>query len=269
VDNRPIGFFDSGVGGLTIWRATRRLLPHERLIFVADRSRFPYGERSPEELCDLSRRMTRFLLSHDAKLIVVACNTASVHALAYLRASFPEMPFVGVVPVVKTLARRTRTGTIAVLSTPATAESSYLGALIEQFASGKQVINIGCEGLGEMIEAGAVSDARTRALLERYLRPVAASNADVVGLGCTHYPFLRRAMKRLLGPGVRVYDPARPVARRVQQLLAERDGFACQAAPGKAGPPDCLYTTGDPQEFAKVVRRLLRHGVPEVEFIEL
>ena len=123
MDNRPIGVFDSGVGGLSIWRAIRRLLPNESLDFLADSYHVPYGEKPAAELRDLTTRISRLLLSLDAKMIVAACNTATVHSIGHLRETFPDVPFVGVVPVVKTLSRRTRTGTIAVLSTPATARS--------------------------------------------------------------------------------------------------------------------------------------------------
>lgn len=266
MDDRPIGFFDSGVGGLTVWRATRKLLPQESLVFLADSGHVPYGEKSREELRDLTTRIVRFLLGLDAKLVVVACNTATVHAIGHLRATFPEIPFVGVVPVVKTLARRTRTGTIAVLSTPATAESPYLAALIEEFAPDMRVLSVGCDGLEDMVEAGEVGTRPDRigALLERHLAPVRGSGADVVGLGCTHYPFLRRRIKRILGPDVRVYDPSRPVARRVRQLLTERDAFA-----GNANPTYRFYTTGDPRQFATVASKLLRFPVRDVGYVQL
>ena len=264
VDSRPIGFFDSGVGGLTIWRAARKLLSGESLVFLADSGHVPYGEKSTEELRDLTTRIVRFLLGLDVKLVVVACNTATVHCIGHLRATFPEIPFVGVVPVVKTLARRTRTGTIAVLSTPATASSPYLAGLIEEFAPDKRVINVGCDGLEDLVEAGEVRTDRTVALLERHLAPVRSSQADVVGLGCTHYPFLRRRIKRILGPEVRVYDPSRPVARRVRQLLAERDAFA-----QNADPTYRFYTTGDPRVFARVAGKLLRFPVRDVGYVEL
>src|SRR3989454_5147476 len=156
MDNRPIGVFDSGVGGLSIWRAMRRMLPQESLIFFADSGHVPYGEKSTAELHDLTGRIAGFLIERDVKMIVVACNTATVHAIGYLRETLPAIPFVGVVPVVKTLARRTRTGTIAVLSTPATAQSPYLAGLIEEFAPDKLVINVGCDGLENMVEAGGV-----------------------------------------------------------------------------------------------------------------
>jgi len=264
VDNRPIGFFDSGVGGLTIWRATKKLLPNESLIFLADSGHVPYGEKSTADLRDLTARISRFLLSKDVKLIVVACNTATVHAISYLRETFPDVPFVGVVPVVKTLARQTRTGTIAVLSTPATAASPYLAGLVEQFASDKRVINIGCDGLEDLVEAGRVRTRAATALLERHLAPVRCSDADVVGLGCTHYPFLRYRIKRILGPRVRVYDPSRPVARRVRQLLAQGEAFADRRAPSHS-----FYTTGDPAVFKRVATTLLRTPVREAGYVDL
>lgn len=264
MDNRPIGMFDSGVGGLSIWRAVRKLLPQESTVFLADSGHVPYGKKTPEELRDLTTRIVRFLRQQDVKLVVVACNTATVHAISHLRATFPEVPFVGVVPVVKTLARFTRAGTIAVLATPATAESAYLAGLIEEFAADKRVINIGCDGLEDLVEVGELRSPRLEELLERYLTPVREGGADVVGLGCTHYPFLRARIKRFLGPNVRVYDPSRPVARRVRQLLAERDAFAENSAPSYR-----FYTTGDPQLFARVAQRLLRFPVKDVGYVDL
>jgi glutamate racemase len=264
VDNRPIGMFDSGVGGLTVWRAARKLLPHESLVFLADSGHVPYGEKSPDELRDLTSRITRFLLSKDVKLVVVACNTATVHAITHLRETFPDLPFVGVVPVVKTLARLTHTGTIAVLSTPATSRSPYLAGLFEQFAADMHVINVGCDGLEDLVEAGDVRTSKTTALLEEHLAPIIGSEADVVGLGCTHYPFLRQRIKRILGPGVRVYDPSRPVARRVRQLLAQRDALADNASPEYS-----FYTTGDPALFGRVSSKLLRMPVEDVGHVDL
>ncbi len=264
VDNRPIGMFDSGVGGLTVWRAARKLLPHESLIFLADSGHVPYGEKSPDELRDLTSRITRFLLSKDVKLIVVACNTATVHAITHLREAFPELPFVGVVPVVKTLARLTHTGTIAVLSTPTTSRSPYLAGLFEQFAADMHVINVGCDGLEDLVESGDIGTSKATALLERHLAPIVGSEADVVGLGCTHYPFLRQRIKRILGPGVRVYDPSRPVARRVRQLLAEREVLGDNAVPEYS-----FYTTGDPGLFGRVSSKLLRMPVKDVAYVDL
>jgi glutamate racemase len=264
MDNRPIGVFDSGVGGLSIWRAIRRLLPQESMAFFADSGHVPYGEKSTHELEDLSGRVTRFLIGKGAKLIVVACNTATVHTIAYLRDAFPGTPFVGVVPVVKTLSRRTRTGAIAVLSTPATAESPYLAALIREFAADKKVINVGCDGLENMVESGELRTRATNALLERHLASVKGSGADVVGLGCTHYPFLRARIKSMLGPGIRLYDPSRPVARRIRQVLTERDALAANPSPSYT-----FYTTGDTALFGRVATKLLRYPVRDVGYVHL
>lgn len=256
--------FDSGVGGLSVWRAIRKLLPQESLIFFADSGHVPYGEKSTAELNDLTTRITRVLVDEACKMVVVACNTATVHSIEHLRTEFPGVPFVGVVPVVKTLARQTRTGTIAVLSTPATAGSPYLQNLISEFAPDKHVVNVGCDGLEDMVESGNVRTRQTTALLEQHLAPVQESDADVVGLGCTHYPFLRSRIKNMLGPGVRVYDPSRPVARRVRQLLRERDGFA-----GGDEPRFRFFTTGDEVLFGTVASKLLRFPVDGVGHVDL
>ncbi|HTE83413.1 MAG TPA: glutamate racemase [Dehalococcoidia bacterium] len=264
MDGRPIGFLDSGVGGLSLLAATRRLLPHERYIALADGRYFPYGESDPDGICERVERLSAFLLDGDVKLIVAACNTASVHALAHLRASFPVIPFVGVVPVVKTLARRTRTGTIALLSTPATAESPYLAELLREFAPGKRVLNIPCPGLAEAVEAGEVGAERTSSLLAPILEHVSAAGADVLGLGCTHYFFLRPAIKRILGSGVQVFDASRPVARRVRQVLLQRDALgSCPSG------PDEFYTTGDAARFAVVAQTLLRRPIESVAAVDL
>jgi glutamate racemase len=252
------------VGGLSIWRAIRKLLPQESMDFLADSGHVPYGEKTTAQLEDLTSRITRFLLDRDAKMIVVACNTATVHAIGYLRETFPEVPFVGVVPVVKTLSRHTKTGTIAVLSTPATSKSPYLAGLIQEFAPDMNVVNVGCDGLENAIETGQVRTRTTTALLERHLAPVRASDADVVGLGCTHYPFLRSRIKSMLGPGVKLYDPSRPVARRVRQLLEQRDALAANPAPSFR-----FYTTGEAAVFNSVASKLLRTPVTTAEHVDL
>jgi glutamate racemase len=262
--NRPIGIFDSGVGGLTVWRAIRRLLPRESLIFLADDAHVPYGEKTTEELQRLTTDIVRFFLGQNVKMVVVACNTATVHAIGHLRQQFPDVPFVGVVPVVKTLARLTRSRRIAVLSTPATSRSAYLEQLIEEFAPDLEVTNVGCDGLEDLIESGTTRGREVTELLRRHLAPVMAAQPDVVGLGCTHYPFLRARIKKILGPEVRVYDPSRPVARRVRQLLTASSQLATQEEPAFS-----FYTTGDTDRFATVASKLLRLPVREAGHVDL
>ncbi len=252
-DDRPVGLLDSGVGGLTIWRAVRRLLPRESLIYVADQSYFPYGDRTDAELRHRSELISRRLVDLNAKLIVVACNTASVQALAHLRATFPDTPFVGVVPVIKTLARVTRTDVIALLCTPGTAKSDYIQMLAQEFGSGKELLVVECPGLATALEAGQLRSPETRRLLERLLQPVIAGGADAVGLGSTHYPLARRAIKRILGPGVKVFEPSRPVARRVRQLLTEMSALSCLEEPSYD-----FLTTGRPEQLQAILNRVLR-----------
>ena len=249
MDQRPIGVFDSGLGGLTIVQAIRRLLPAESIIFAADSARAPYGSRSPVEVTALASALTSFLVAEGAKLVVVACNTATVHALAHLRAAYPATPFVGVVPVVKTLARRTRTGAIAVLSTPATAESAYLRDLIASYAPCQRVVNIAGAGLVELIEAGAGRELIAERLRD-CLAPLSRADVDVLGLGCTHFPLIRPLVKQVVGPGVRVFDPARPVARQTARLLTAADALAA----GEQGA--CrIYTSGEPERFVQTASR--------------
>ncbi|HXT35389.1 MAG TPA: glutamate racemase [Chloroflexota bacterium] len=253
MDTRPIGFFDSGIGGLSILRATRRLLPAESMLYLADNAHFPYGALDAGALRELASRLTAYLLARDAKLIVVACNTATVHTLAYLRTAFPEVPFVGVVPVVKPLAELTRKRVIAVMATPATAESQYLARLIAEHAAGCSVVIIPCPGLADLVESGRATSAELNAVLESLLDSVRESGADVLGLGCTHYPLIRARIQRLMGPEARVIDSGDAVARRVCAVLDERDALSADSPASYS-----LYSTGDPSSLARAARRYLR-----------
>jgi len=264
MDTRPIGIFDSGVGGLTIRQAIARQLPSERLIYLADTAHFPYGGRDAADLEAISLAIVDALRALGCKLVVVACNTASVAALPALRCAYPGLPFVGVVPVVKLLAERTRSGVIPLLSTPSTAGSPYLADLAARFAPGLRFMSIGCPGLADAVEAGDTGSAATLAMLRRYLAPVLDAGADVLGLGCTHYPFLRSQIDALLGPAVAVYDSAEPVARRVAALLQERDALAPACVPAHR-----YLVTGDSGQFAAVAAILTAEPLASVEGIDL
>jgi glutamate racemase len=253
MDNRPIGFFDSGVGGLSILAEVNRILPGENLLYVADSAHFPYGALTAGRLRSLAAALSRFLLDLDAKMIVVSCNTATVHALAFLRQAFPGTPFVGVVPVIKTLAERSQTGVIGLLSTPSTAQSAYLADLVRQFASGMRVINVPCDGLADLVEAGNPDDPPLEPLLRQCLAPVIDGGADVVGLGCTHFPFLRDDIERILAGRATVYDSSIPVARRVREVLADSEALA-----NVTDPRHRLFTSGDQYRFDVAVRAHLR-----------
>ncbi|MDI7278124.1 MAG: glutamate racemase [Anaerolineae bacterium] len=245
----PIGLFDSGVGGLTVLREVRRLLPEWDALYVADSANCPYGARPPEEIRSLSEGITRYLLARGACCIVVACNTASAAALHYLRGRFPGVGLVGMVPAVKPAAALTRSGTIGVLATPATLAGQLMAEVVERHASGVRVLTQACPGLVQQVEAGDLEGPVTEALLRRYLEPLLEGKADVIVLGCTHYPFLIPAIRRLVGPDVPVLDPSEAVARQVRRVL--------EGLPATGSGRQAFASTGQPEALRAAVRHLL------------
>ncbi len=239
--HRPIGVFDSGFGGLSILREIRKRLPAEEILYFADTAHCPYGSRSREEIQRLALGIARHLIDRGAKLIVVACNTASVAAVSLLRATYPTTPFVRVVPAVKPAAEKTRTGRVAVLATPAMFQGEMFEDLIRDFAANVDVVRQVCPGLVELVEAGNTEGPEVEALLRDYLRPAQEAGADAVVLGCTHYPFLRPTVESIVGPGVQVIDTGAAVARQVGRVLDER-GLRRQSA-GRGG---CTFFTSSP-----------------------
>lgn len=219
----PIGVFDSGIGGLSVLREITRLLPHEDVLYFADSAHCPYGPRPLAEVQALSTAVTAFLVEQGAKLIVVACNTASAAALHHLRASF-HVPIVGMEPAVKPAAERTNARKIGVLATQVTFQSELFARLLERFAVGVDVYTQVCPGLVERIEAGQLHDPQTEDLLRRCLAPMLDTGVDTLVLGCTHYPFVRDSIERIAGPNVEIIDPAPAVARQTTRVL-EREGL--------------------------------------------
>ena len=216
--SREIGVFDSGVGGLTVLRELRALLPTAPLRYLADTAYAPYGGRRPEDIRARSLAITEHLIAQGAALIVVACNTATAHAIEALRARWPELPFVGTEPGIKPAVSATRNGRIGLLATPATAASSRLRALIERHAGDREVVVQGCAGVVDRIEAGDLASAELRALVERYCEPLRASGVDTALLGCTHYPLIEPLWQAALGPEVKLLRIETAVARRTVDL---------------------------------------------------
>lgn len=241
----PIGIFDSGVGGLSVLKAVMELLPGEDLLYLADQEHVPYGPRSLAEVRNLSAGITRYLLDQGAKLIVVACNTASAAALHYLRGEFPQVPFVGMEPAVKPAAEHTRSRVVGVLATPATFQGELYASVIERFASGVEVLQDTCPGLVMEIDAGHLDTPEVRTILERALKPMLAKGIDTVVLGCTHFPFAIPAIQDIVGPEVRVIDPSPAIARQVERLLV---GHGLRDAEKYAVQRRYL-TTGDPEKM--------------------
>lgn len=214
----PIGLFDSGVGGTTVLRALHTLHPQEPLLYLADQARCPYGPQDEATLRRYSLENTEWLLAQGAKLIVVACNTASAAALHWLREQHPEVPFVGMVPAVKPAAQRTRSGVVGVLATPATMQGRLLREVLARWTDGVTVVEQVAPGLVERIEAGELDTEETRKLLGHYLHPLLEAGADTVVLGCTHYPYLIPLL-RTLAPDLEIVDAAPAVAQQVGRVL--------------------------------------------------
>jgi glutamate racemase len=249
-DERPVGLFDSGVGGLTILREVRRQFPSEQCLYFADSRECPYGTKPVIEIQRRCETVVDFLLDRGAKTIMVACNAASVSALAHLRARY-SVPFVGIVPAVKPAAKLTRSGKIGVLTTPTTAGSEPLAQLIEQFAYGVSVKTQVCPGLVPLVEQGNVDGPEVRNLLDRYLSALLDAGVDVIVLGCTHYPFLGAQIAERCGPGVTLIDPADAVARQLGRVL-DAESLAASGAGGATR----YYTSGEASEFERVLTRL-------------
>jgi glutamate racemase len=262
----PVGVFDSGVGGLTILAELLRELPGERYVYFGDTGNCPYGVRQISAIRELSAAAVRFLLARGARIVVVACNTASVSALAYLRAAFGSIPFVGVVPAVKPAAARTRTRLVGIAATEASAHGDYLKGLIAEHANGVKVMAVGCPRLVELAEAGLLDGSVAEAAVREYIAPMLAAGIDELVLGCTHFPAMRAAFERVAGPGVEVIDSGAAIARQTRRVLAERDAPLAPAslpatAPRPPRPDDEFWCSGDAARFASVASAILGHPV--------
>jgi glutamate racemase len=251
--HQPIGVFDSGVGGLSVLRAIRELLPHEHVLYLADQAHIPYGPRQKAHIRDFSFGITDFLLGQGAKLIVVACNTASAAALHDLRERYPETPFVGMEPALKPAAETTYTGKVGVLATPTTFSGYLYASLVDRFGTGIEIFQSTCPGLVEEIERGALDSPAIRAILEDALTPMLAEGVDTVVLGCTHYPFVIPVIQAITGPEVRTINPAPAIARQTQRLLTGQGWLNPGDEPGELQ----FFTSGSPADLEKLLPRLL------------
>jgi glutamate racemase len=248
-----IGIFDSGVGGLSVLREIHRLLPQVPLFYIADQAHVPYGKRQLEEIRIFSLAITQFLLSKGARLIVVACNTASAAALSTLRETLPEIPFVGMEPAVKPATQQTGNGIVGVLATPATFQGRMYSTLVERFAMNVTLLTDTLPGLVEAVERGELESPATRLILENAINPMLAQGADTLVLGCTHFPFVLPLIREIAGPDVKVIDPAPAIARQTAHLLEQN---AIPLAAGAEVQP-VFATTGDVAKFKTAIHTLL------------
>lgn len=254
----PVGVFDSGVGGLSVLGEIHRLLPAESLLYVADSGFVPYGEKPPELIIGRSRLIADFLLEQGAKALVVACNTATAAAIADLRARY-KVPIIGMEPAVKPATLATRSGVVGVLATTGTLRSARFAALLDRFAGAVRVITQPCPGLVECVEQGELDGEPLSRLLLSYTQPLLEAGCDTLILGCTHYPFLKPALRRLLPADVQLVDTGAAVARQLRKRLDECDLLA----PGPARRAQ-FWSSGDVQQLQRVLPLLWGEPAPEV-----
>jgi glutamate racemase len=218
MNNGPIGIFDSGIGGTSIWREINKMLPNESTIYLADSRNAPYGEKSKEQILQLSIKNVEYLLKKGCKLIVVACNTATTNAIKELRAAY-SVPMIGIEPAIKPAALNSKTKTVGVLATKGTLSSDLFNSTSEIHANGIKVLDQVGSGLVELIEKGEVHTSETKALLQRYLEPMLSKGMDQLVLGCTHYPYLIPLLKEILPDTIRIIDSGEGVARQTRNVL--------------------------------------------------
>ncbi|HSU14794.1 glutamate racemase [Longimicrobium sp.] len=258
----PVGIFDSGIGGLSVAREIRQLLPAEHLLYVADSAFVPYGDRTVDEVRARTLAAGRWLQAQGARILVVACNTASGAALELLRERL-SIPVVGLEPAVKPAVAASRNGRVGVMATVGTLRSERYARLVANYANGSQVISQPCPGLADLIEDGHLDDEVLHARMAEYAAPLKEAGVDTVVLGCTHYPFVREQIAAALGPDVRIVESGPAIARQTERVLRE----AGELEPGGAGSLRIL-TTGDPAEVGAVAARIWGEPLP-VQHLDL
>jgi len=256
---KPIGIFDSGVGGTSIWKEVAKMLPHENTIYLADSANAPYGEKSKEAIVRLSIKNTEYLLQQGCKIILVACNTATTNAIDHLRSRY-QVPFIGIEPAIKPAALRTKTKKIGVLATKGTLASSLFHNTSKLFAEGITVLEQEGKGLVELIEAGEIQSEEMKKLLQGFLQPMLDQNMDCLVLGCTHYPYLMPVLKELLPAHINIIDSGEAVARQTKAVLEQHQLLSDV----DADPEHIFYTNAD----VKVLRELIDRPSAQVSHLD-
>ena len=266
-DDRPIGMFDSGFGGLTVARATIDLLPDEDLVYLGDSGRYPYGPRRQDEVRGFARQISRLLVDdHDVKLVVVACNTAAAAALDVLRAE-TDVPVIGVIePGVRSLVGATSSGRVGVIGTVGTIASGAYQKAVADTGADVRLTCAACPGFVEFVERGDTASEQVHVLAERLLAPIVDAGVDALLLGCTHYPYLARTISDVVGRDVVLVSSADETAFEVRALLGDH-GPAAPATPGRAGRHRFL-SSGDPDRFVEVGFRLLGPELATAERVD-
>ena len=244
-----IGVYDSGVGGLSVWRELYRIMPEQDYIYVADGAHCPYGTKPIEFIISRADAITRFFLSKGAEVVVIACNTATAAAVDYLRGKY-SIPFVGMEPAIKPAALASKSGVVGVLATANTFKGSLYNNTREEFASNIKVIEKVGTGLVECEESGKTEGREVEALLHKYIDEMKSEKADAIVLGCTHYPFLEGAISRIAGEGVRIFNPAPAVALQTKRIIESLDSHR------SSNSRYLFYSTGDTKIMRSIVSQI-------------
>ncbi|CAM3537928.1 murI protein [Flavobacterium saliperosum S13] len=255
---KPIGIFDSGIGGTSIWKEIHQLLPYENTIYLADSKNAPYGQKSKEEIIALSSKNTEFLLNQNCKMIIVACNTATTNAIKELRTKY-DVPFIGIEPAIKPAANQTKTETIGILATKGTLNSELFNRAVETYSNIKIVEQVGF-GLVQLIEEGKMESEEMTTLLNSYLNPMIEANIDYLVLGCTHYPYLIPQIKKIIPNHIKIIDSGEAVAKQTKKVLEKNNLLNLYEQKSK----QIFYTNSD----SKVLKQILgfSENVYEKEF---
>jgi len=243
----PIGLFDSGIGGTSIWREVHALLPNENTIYLADSKNAPYGAKSIDEIINLSFKNTEFLLNENCKLIVVACNTATTNAIKELRSKY-NVPFIGIEPAIKPAALQSKTHSIGILATKGTLSSKLFHKSVENHPDVKIIEQIG-HGLVQLIENGAINTTEMRELLESYLIPMVNKNIDYLVLGCSHYPYLIPLIKKIIPANIKIIDSGEAVAKQTRKVLLQHKLINESVT----NSSQLFYTNSDPKVLEQIL----------------
>jgi len=264
MNDQPIGIIDSGVGGLSIWQKIALNLPMESIVYLADSKNVPYGNKTQAQIYKFVKLMVEFLLERKVKIIILACNTATVFCLEKIREDFPQIPIIGTVPVVKTAVEKTKNKKIGILSTENTANSNYQKNLIEMFADGCEVVNVGTNELVPFVERGEINGDKISMALGKQLEKFKNQGVDVIALGCTHFPFLRDIITKNMGEKVLILDSGDAIARQAKRVLENTNNLSSQKNPSYS-----FFTTGNSDKFSKTASLLLKTSSIKAEAIVL
>lgn len=249
MNSDPIGLFDSGVGGTSIFQAIKAALPYENTIYLADSKNAPYGDRTKDEIIALSKKNTEILLDYGCKLIVVACNTATTNAIKVLR-EYYSVPFIGIEPAIKPAALSTNTNCIGILATKGTLSSELFNSTFSQYASNIKVVEQIGEGIVELVEMGKMNSQEMDNLLQQYMEPMIKADIDYLVLGCTHYPYIIPGLKKFLPDKVTIIDSGEAVARQTKNVLTQHALLNSEA---QANPTNVFYTNGNVQVLKEIL----------------